>query len=397
MTGPLESYRILDLTTVISGPFATMLLGDQGADVIKVEAVDTADHARGAGYGNDKFTATFLNNNRNKRAISLDLKSREGKEILFKLAATSDVLIQNFRPGVVERLGIGEDQVREVAPSIIYVSISGFGEKGPWSHKPVYDPIVQALSGLTTIQAGSDELRPRLVRTIVPDKLTGLTAAQAVSSALVHRERTGEGQHVRVSMLDSVIAFLWASDMGGQTFVGREVSAQRAATFIDLIYETQDGYISVSAMADKQWEALCRAVMHEEWLEDERFKTPALRDQYADERLELTQSALHHKTTVEWLDILDRAGVPCAPVLTRSEMITHPQVQASEIIVETDHPLAGRLRQTRPAARFEKTEACIQRGAPLHSEHTEEVLKELGFTDTELDALIEREVIRILK
>lgn len=393
MPGPLNGYRVLDLTTVISGPFATMLLADQGADVIKVEAIDRPDHARGAGHGENQFTATFLNNNRNKRAVTIDLKSDAGRELLLKLAATADVFIQNFRPGVVERLGIDEDAVRQAAPNIIYASISGFGETGPWSHKPVYDPIVQAISGLTTIQAGSDEERPRLVRTILPDKLTGMTMAQAISSALVARERTGEGQHVRVSMLDAVIAFLWSSDMGGQTFVGKEVSVQRAATFIDLIYETRDGYISVSAMTNTQWQALCDALGHPEWKDDDRFRTPALRDTNANERLQMTQDALHARTAAEWLEILDAAGVPCAPVLKRREMITHPQVLASDLIVELDHPVAGRIRQTRPAARFSKTTPELRQGAPGHGEHNDDVFAELGLTADELATLRNRGIV----
>lgn len=393
MPGPLEGYRVIDLTTVISGPLATMVLADQGADVIKVEGVETPDHARGAGHGENKFTATFVNNNRNKRAITLDLKSDRGREILLKLAATADVVIQNFRPGVVERLGVGEDDIREVAPNIIYASISGFGENGAWSHKPVYDPIVQALSGLTTIQGGSDDARPRLVRTILPDKLTGMTMAQAVAAALAHRERTGEGQHVRVSMLDAVISFLWSSDFGSQTFVGREISTERAATFIDLIYETASGYISISAMTNKQWQALCDAVNHPEWKDDERFKTPALRDQYANERLELTQSALYDRTAEEWLDILEDAGVPCSPVLKRSEVIQHPQVLASDLIIQTEHPVAGTLRQTRAAARFSVTSPDIQRGAPQHGEHNEEILGEVGLSQEDLAKLRSEGVI----
>ncbi len=393
MSGPLTGYRILDLTTVISGPFATMLLGDQGADVIKIESIVSPDHARGAGYGANQFTATFLNNNRNKRGMTLNLKSEKGKEVLFRLVSTADVFIQNFRPGVVERLGVGEDEVRSIKSDIIYTSISGFGEDNPWSHKPVYDPIVQALSGLTTIQAGSDEERPRLVRTILPDKLTGMTTAQAVTAALAHRERTGEGQHVRVSMLDTVVSFLWASDMGGQTFVGKEVSAQRAATFIDLIYETKTGYISVSAMANNQWQALARAVGHPEWLDDERFSTPALRDKNANERLQITQDALLEKTAEEWLEILDEAGVPCAPVLKRKEMIEHPVITASDLIIESDHPFAGRIRQTRPAARFSQTNPELQRGAPLLGEHNIELLTEIGITEAEQTALIEEGVI----
>ena len=393
MAGPLSGVRILDLSTVISGPYATMLLADQGADVIKVEGVDRPDHARGAGHGEAKFTAVFLNNNRNKRSVCLDLKSDKGREVLFKIAATCDVFVQNFRPGVVERLGIDEDAIRKVREDIIYVSISGFGETGPWSHKPVYDPIVQAISGLTTIQGGSDEARPRLVRTIVPDKLTGITTAQAVSSALFHREKTGEGQHVRVSMLDSVLSFLWASDYGGQTFVGREVSTQRAATFIDLIYETRTDYISVSAMTNAQWQALCKAVGHPEWIEDDRFKTPSLRDLNADERLTMTQDALLAKKAEEWLEILDEAGVPCAPVLKRKDVINHPQVLASETLVELDHPVAGKIRQTRPAARFSASEIELRHGAPLAGEHTTDVLAEAELSPEEIATLREAGIV----
>lgn len=393
MPGPLDGFRILDLTTVISGPFATMLLGDQGADVIKVESVSNPDHARGAGYGASQFTATFLNNNRNKRGITLNLKSNEGKETLLSLAKTADVFIQNFRPGVVERLGIGEHEVRSVNPDIIYVSISGFGEDGPLSHKPVYDPIIQAISSLATIQGGSDEARPRLVRTILPDKLTGMTTAQAISAALLARERTGKGQHVRISMIDTVVAFLWSSDMGGQTFVGKEVSTQRAATFIDLIYATKTGYISVSAMANKQWVALCKAVGHPEWLNDERFITPALRDRHADARLNMTQQALLDKSAEDWLAILDDAGVPCAPVLTRKQMMTHPQVQSNKLIIETEHPVAGSIRQTRPAARFSVTVPEIRMGAPLHGQHNAEIFAEIGITPEQQQQLRDKGII----
>lgn len=394
MSGPLSGYRIIDLTTVISGPFATMMLGDQGADVIKIESTEAPDHARGAGYGSDTFTATFLNNNRSKRGMTLNLKSEKGRDLLLQLTETADVIIQNFRPGVVERLGVGEEDVRARNPNIIYASISGFGESNPWSHKPVYDPIIQALSGLTTIQAGSDEERPRLVRTILPDKLTGMATAQAITAALLHREKSGEGQHVRISMLDTVISFLWSSDMGGQTFVGKEVNVQRSATFIDLIYETQTSYISVSAMSNKQWHALCHAVDHAEWLEDERFLTPALRDKNANERLEMTQVALLTKSAEEWLDILEEAGVPCGPVLKRKELADHPVIKANDLIVELEHPVAGKIRQTRPAARFSKSKAEPGRGAPQLGQHNSEILLDLGLSESEIEALKTEGVIR---
>ena len=189
---------------MISGPLATMILADQGADVIKVENPDGGDHTRAANNRRNGFSASFLNNNRNKRSVALDLKNPAAQEALLRLVATADVFIQNFRPGVAERMGLGEDAVRAVAPDIVYVSISGFGETGPYAQKPVYDPLVQAMSGLATIQAGSDTERPRLVRTILPDKLTAVTASQAITAALLARERTGQGQHVRLSMLDAV-------------------------------------------------------------------------------------------------------------------------------------------------------------------------------------------------
>ena len=190
------------------------------------------------------------------------------------------------------------------------------------------------------------------MRTIVPDKLTGVVAAQAITAALLARERTGKGQHVRLSMLDAVVAFLWGSDMGSQTFVGDELPQQEAASFIDLIYETADDYISAAVQTDREWAALTRALERPEWLDDPRFKTPALRQKHINERLAMIQEVLRTRPAAEWLERLTAAGVPCAPVLTRSRMIGHPQVVANGIVVETEHPGAGRLRQARPAARF---------------------------------------------
>ncbi len=387
MRGPLHGYRIVDLTSMVSGPSATMLLADQGADVIKVENPQGGDHTRTAANQRGGFSASFLNNNRNKRSLALDLKTPAGADILNRLITTADVFIQNFRAGVIDRIGFGEAAVRAMAPDIIYVSISGFGEQGPFAQKPVYDPLIQALSGLASIQGGSDQERPRLVRTIVPDKLTGVVAAQAITAALLARERTGKGQHVRLSMLDAIIAFLWGSDMGSQTFVGDELPQQEAASFIDLIYETQDEYISAAVQTDREWAALTRALDKPEWLDDPRFKSPALRHKHINERLEMTQEVLRTRPAAEWLERLTTEGVPCAPVLTRSRMIEHPQVVANGIVVETEHPEAGRLRQARPAARFSVTPASIRHGGPALGQHTEEILSELGFSDAEIAAM----------
>src|SRR6266478_1326745 len=387
MPGPLHGYRVVDLTSNVAGPLGTMILGDQGADIIKVEAPDGGDATRAGGNRRAGFTASFLNNNRNKRSIVLDLKTAAGLAAVMRLIAGADVFVQNFRPGVAERLGVGEDAVRTVSPRIVYVSISGFGEKGPYAAKPAYDPVIQGFSGLATVQAGSDEARPRLLRTILPDKLTAITASQAITAALLARERTGEGQHVRLSMLEAVLAFMWASDMGSQTFVGDEPARQEAASAIDLIYETADGYITAAALTDRQWAGLARALGKPEWLDDERFKTPALRQQNIDARLQLTQDALISRPSAEALQSLTNAGVPCGPVLTRNEVIRHPQVQQMEIVVETEHPVAGRLRQSRPAARFSRTPAVIRHGAPALGEHTQEVLAEIGYSAAEIAAL----------
>ena len=389
MPGPLEGFRIVDLTSVISGPLATMILADQGADVIKVETPRGGDFTRASANRRGGFSASFVNNNRNKRSIALDLKNPSGLEALMAIVAGADVFIQNFRPGVAERIGVGEDAVRVARGDIVYVSISGFGHRGPLANRPVYDPLIQAISGLATVQAGSDEVRPRLVRTILPDKLTGVTASQAVTAALLARERTGSGQHVWVSMLDSVIAFLWSSDMGSQTFVGDELPQQAAQSFIDLIYETADGYISVAVQTDRQWRGLTEALERPEWLDDPRFRTQELRQVNIDDRLGLTQEVLRTNGSAHWLARLEAADIPCVPVLTRNQMISNAQIAANEVVIETEHPDAGQLRQARPAAVFSETQTAPPRPAPRLGADTEEVLGEAGFDSAAIAALRE--------
>ena len=392
MPGPLHGFRIVDLTSMISGPLATMILADQGAEVIKVENPDGGDHTRAQNNNRAGFSAGFLNNNRNKRCIALDLRDPAAKDALKRLVATADVFVQNFRPGVIERMGLGEDVLRAVKPDLIYVSISGFGETGPYADKPVYDPLIQGVSGLASIQAGSDTERPRLVRTIVPDKMTAITASQAITAALLARERTGQGQHVRLSMLDAVAAFLWASDMGSQTFVGADIPQQEAASFIDLIYATATDYISAAVQSNKEWQALTRALDKPDWLEDPRFKTPALRGKNINDRLRLTQEVLLTRPAAEWLDRLTAQGVPCAPVLTRTAMIQNEQVQANGIVVEYPHDQAGMIRQARPAARFSGTPATIRHGGRALGADTASVLAELGYSAADIAALSRAEV-----
>jgi crotonobetainyl-CoA:carnitine CoA-transferase CaiB-like acyl-CoA transferase len=333
----------------------------------------------------------FATTNRNKRAIALDLKRSEGREILQHLVARADVFVQNFRPGVAERMGIGEPALRAVRPDLVYVSISGFGEKGPYAHRRVYDPVIQALSGLAAIQGAGG--RPRMLRLIVPDKVTALTTAQAITAALLARERSKQGQHVRVAMLDAVIAFLWPEGMARETFTGADIGALRPTEARDLVFETADGFITAGAVSDAEWEGLCRALEREEWLADPRFATAAGRVKHADARLEQTAEVLRTRTSGEWLARLEACDVPCAPVYSREQVLRDPQVIANELVVESVHPHAGPMRQPRPAARFERTPASIRLPAPLHGEHTDAILAELGIDPPAIAALRERGVV----
>lgn len=393
MNGPLAGIRVLDLSAMLSGPWAADLLGDQGADVIKIEPPGAGDHVRALRNQSQGLASMFINVNRSKRSLTLNLKHPDGIVTLRSLVAGADVLVQNFRPGVVERLGIDYETLREVNPGLVYLSISGFGEAGPYAQRRVYDPIVQALSGLTTVQAGSDDERPRLIRTVLPDKLTAMTGAQAITSALLARGRTGEGQHIQLSMLDTMMQFLWATDMNAYTFVDQPVEPAQAASFIDLIYATADGYITVSTMKDGEWKAFCAAAQRPDLLEDPRFDTPAKRDENVDERLAVIQEVLLTRPASEWLTILPEHEVPCAPALRRYELLEHPQIEASGSIVESRHPVAGRLRQARQAPRFSGTQLQPPRGAPLLGEHNREVLAEAGLDGPAIDRLVADGVI----
>jgi crotonobetainyl-CoA:carnitine CoA-transferase CaiB-like acyl-CoA transferase len=314
---------------------------------------------------------TFATSNRSKRSIALDLKDAQGRAVLERLVSRADVFVQNFRPGKADTMGIGEPDLRRVCRDLVYVSISGFGETGPYAHKRVYDPLIQALSGLADIQADRDTGRPRMVRVIVPDKLTAMTAAQAITAALLARERGGGGQHVRLSMLDAAVSFLWPEGMAAQTFLSDRRRLKRPSLSQDLVFETE-------------WRGLAKAADRPEWLSDERFRTAASRVAHVEARLALMAEALRERSTSEWLERLDAEQVPCAPVLRREELPDHPQIRANELLVEGEHPLAGRMRQPRPAARFDRTPASIQRPAPALGQHTDEILAEAGFNSYEI-------------
>jgi crotonobetainyl-CoA:carnitine CoA-transferase CaiB-like acyl-CoA transferase len=316
----------------------------------------------------------------------LDLKQPSARKVLWQLIETADVFAQNFRPGAVERLGFGAEQVMARNARVVYLSINGVGETGPYSGKRVYDPVVQALSGLADIQADPITGRPRMVRTLIADKTTAIYAAQAVTSALFARERRGQGQHVRLSMLDTMVAYLWPEGMAPFSIVADDVQHARATPH-DMIFATADGFITLGAVSDREWEALCGALGRPEWIVDPRFTTGAARATNRQQRLQEVEHAMGGRSTAQMIETLSAADVPCAPVLTRRQMLDDPQVLANKLVTEVQQPGTGAMRQARPAARFATTPSLPPRPAPALGEHTEEILASLGLSDAQVHTL----------
>jgi crotonobetainyl-CoA:carnitine CoA-transferase CaiB-like acyl-CoA transferase len=396
MPGPLTGVRVLDLTGVVSGPFATMFLADQGADVLKIEPTngDITRRSRAPIDKSGEFSALFISSNRGKRSLAVDMKTPTGREVLARLVARSDVLVQNFRPGTMERLGFGVEDLRKSHPRLIYVSISGVGETGPYAKKRVYDPIVQGLSGFCDIQAQPVTNRPQMIRTIVADKTTAVYTAQAITAALYAREKTGQGQHIQVAMLDAMVSYLWPEGMMQYTVVGREQAAADPNDRPDLVFKTQDGYLTCGTISDSEWQGFCRATGDPELSQDARFATPAGRSVNATARINRMQEYISRHTTAEWLERLDAADVPCAPILRRHEIVSNEQVVARGIIAELEQPGVGKIRQPKPAARFDVDEATIQGPAPRIGEHSREVLRELGYDDSAVEKMIAEKSVR---
>jgi|TARA_B100001059_G_scaffold39908_1_gene32228 crotonobetainyl-CoA:carnitine CoA-transferase CaiB-like acyl-CoA transferase len=384
----LAGVKVLDLTSMVSGPVAAMMLADQGADVIKVEPT-SGEQMRHIGPTVNKVTAAFFSCNRGKRSIGVDLKSEDGKKILLDLVADADVLIQNFRPGAMERMGFGEPVLREINPRLIYVSISGFGEEGPYAHKRVYDPVVQALSCATDIQGDRATGRPQMFRIIIADKVTAITAAQAISTALYAREKSGDGQHVRLSMLDAMLSLFWPEAMAGLTYADQEFDVRKYQGAMDLIYETQDRFITAGAISDNEWEGMCRALNREDLIGHPNFKTAQGRFTHNSERKEITAEEIKKWSSEEILARFDQQGVPCAPIIDRSELLDHEQVLANGSIERLYFEEFGEVRQARHPARFEKTPASVSRPAPRLGEHGREVLAALGYDAAAIDALVQ--------
>jgi len=387
MPGPLDGIRVVDLTAMVSGPMATAVLADQGADVIKVEPPGTGDLIRQIGCSRGGLSAIFSTLNRNKRSLVLDLGEPRGLAVLLDLVASADVFVQNFRPGVAEQMGIGEAALRRVAPGLVYVSISGFGETGPYARRRVYDIVIQALSGMAASQADPRTGVPELVRNIVADKATALVAAQAITAALFARERGAGGQHVRLAMLDAAIAFLWPDVMQEHTYLGPGTTPPASLAGFLSVRATADGFMTIFAIADQEFEGLCRALGRPELLHDERFRDTAGRFRHADVLAAILDEITRSRTTASWCQRLEAEDVPHAPVNRLEALHEDEQVLANALLVEMEHPRAGRLRTPRPVARFDATPATLRRPAPSLGEHGAEVLREMGLPASEIDDL----------
>tara|TARA_B110000263_G_scaffold240413_1_gene243563 strand:+ start:193 stop:1392 length:1200 start_codon:yes stop_codon:yes gene_type:complete len=386
--GPLTGIKVIDLTAMVSGPVATMMLGDQGADVIKIEPL-SGELMRSVGAPNNGMTTSFLCSNRSKRSLTINLKDIEGIKIIKKLIKNADVIVQNFRPGTMKRMGLSYEEVKKINSNIIYTSISGFGDKGPYSKQRVYDPVIQALSGLADIQRDQETKFPKMVRTIIPDKTTGMAAAQAISSALFYRERYGKGQHIKLAMLDVMIAYLWPEGSSSLSFVGKESDPSSGQMGLDLVFETNDNkFITAGAVTDKEWLGMCNAFDRKDLLVDPRFNTPRSRfDNKTERRLIIAQEIKKHNAN----DILQKLAtneVPSAPILNREELIENEQVLQNKIIEFHDSNIFGKIRSPRPAPIYSESPLSGEQLAPLLGENSIEILKELNYSDDEIKIFI---------
>jgi len=390
MSGPLAGVRIVDLTTVLMGPYATQLLGDLGADIIKVEA-PSGDNVRTIGAArHEGMSGIFLHCNRNKRSVVLDLKQPDGKAALLKLVETADVFIYNVRPQAMARLGLDYEALAAVNPRLVYVGVYGYGQGGPYAAKPAYDDLIQGAAGIPTLslQAGSDV--PRYAPLAMADRIVGMSAANAVSAALFHRERTGEGQRVDIPMFETMAAFVLGDHMTGATFEPPLGPAGYARLLNEhrKPYRTRDGHVCVLVYNDKQWQTFFAMIGQPDLMEkDPRFATIGKRTENIHELYRMVAEVMLTRTTAEWLDLLEQADIPVMPMNTIDSLLEDPHLNAVGFFQVVDHPSEGKTRQMAVPSTWSRTPPELSRHAPRFGQHSAEVLREAGYDETRIAAL----------
>jgi len=389
--GPLEGIRVLDFTRYLAGPFASMLLADYGADVVKVESPKGREF-RPPGAGRDSYF--FLSSNRNKRSLTLDIKTEPGRAVVERLLPAFDVVVENFRPGVMEKFGLGADTLLARHPRLVYCGISGFGADGPYRDRPGFDQIAQGMSGFMSL-TGTEESGPTRAGIAIGDLLGGLFAAHGIQLALLARSRTGQGQIVDTSLLESMIGVLsWGAGM----FFERGAVPGPAGQHHPLSapygrFRARDAYLNIAAGNDAMWKKLAGALGHPEWTVDERFQGVLERVEHRDDLTGAMEEALSREDVSYWVDLLNREGVPCGPVFDLGQVFSDPQVLAREMLVELPHPEIGTFKTTGLPVKLSQTPGSIERRPPLHGEHSDEILEELGLSADEVHALREQGVV----
>ncbi|WKA59341.1 CoA transferase [Planococcus shenhongbingii] len=389
MKQALQGLRVVDLTQVLAGPYCTMVLGDMGADVIKVEKAAGGDDTRKMGPYINEESYMYMMVNRNKRGMCLDLKAPEGLAVFKELIRTADVVIENYRPGVADKLGIGYEALKAVNPALIYCSISGYGQTGPYSQKGGYDIMAQGLGGFIDM-TGEKQGKPVKVGIAINDIAAAQTAIQSIMAAYIHQLKTGEGQYIDVSLVDSGLAWtVWeaAAYFGKGEVASRNGTAHRVSAPYQG-YETKDGSILVGAGNQKLWEKFCLEVVEKpEWLEDPRYETNSKRNDHSEELEQEIETVFAEHSAEHWLQLLDKSGIPCGPIYSYNQTLADPHINFRQMIQQFEHPVAGTVKTLGFPAKFSETPGQINKPAPTLGQHNEEILQELGFSEADIEEL----------